>query len=50
MSSWVELRVENEFEGVLIYAFERPTDAAEMIEFLSSFWPKARFIVEPLRH
>lgn len=50
MPAKVELRVAKDGEETLVYMFERPAAAAEMIAFLSEFWPDAEFVLQPLRH
>lgn len=46
----VELRVDQDGETVLIYAFKQISEAAETFEFLREFFPEARFIIQPLVH
>ena len=46
----VELRVRDGGEDILVYAFKNPSDAGEMIRFLSEFFPDGEFIIQPLRH
>ena len=46
----VELRVRNAGEEILVYTFKNPSDASEMIHFLSEFFPEGEFILQPLRH
>jgi len=50
MQRSVELRVRQGDTDVLVYTFETPTKAAEMIHFLTEFFPAAEFLVQPLRH
>jgi hypothetical protein len=50
MNRSVELRVREGGEDVLVYTFETAALAAEMIRFLSGFFPRAEFLVQPLRH
>ena len=50
MNRTVELRVREGGTDVLVYTFETPTKAADMIHFLSDFFPAAEFLVQPLRH
>lgn len=46
----VEMRVSEAGEEILVYTFKRPSEAAEMIEYLADFLPGAEFLVQPLRH
>ena len=46
----IELRVSEAGEDILVYNFQTPAEAGEMIHFLSDFFPSARFTVQPLRH
>ena len=46
----VELRVDQDGETVLIYAFKAISEAAEMFDFLREFFPNARFVIQPLVH
>lgn len=46
----VELRVQEDGEDVLVYAFPGIGEAAEMFEFLRDFFPGARFVIQPLTH
>ena len=46
----VELRVQEEGEDVLDYAFKAVDEAAEMLNFLREFFPRARFVIQPLTH
>lgn len=46
----VELRVQEEGRDFLVYALSGIDEAAEMFEFLRGFFPKARFVIQPLRH
>jgi hypothetical protein len=50
MQRSVELRVREGGGDVLVYTFATVTDAAEMIHFLSDFFPAAEFLVQPIRH
>ena len=50
MMGMVELRVRKDGEDVLVYTFKNVGEASEMIHFLSDFWPRADFVVQPLRH
>jgi hypothetical protein len=50
MQRSVELRVRQGGTDVLVYTFETPTKAAEMIHFLTEFFPAAEYLVQPLRH
>lgn len=50
MKRSVELRVREGGSDVLVYTFESPTKAADMIHFLSDFFPEAEFLVQPLLH
>jgi len=50
VSMAVELRVRDGGEDVLVYAFKTPAEAGEMIQFLSEFFPKGEFLVQPLLH
>ena len=49
-SRGVELRVDQDGETILIYAFKAVSEAAEMFVFLREFFPDARFVVQPLMH
>jgi len=49
-SGMVELRVQNEGDEILVYAFRTLAEAAEMLDFLKDFFPAARFVVQPVRH
>lgn len=46
----VELRVQENGEDVLVYAFRAIDEAAEMFDFLRDFFPGAKFIIQPLMH
>ncbi|MEO0917117.1 MAG: hypothetical protein AAFY31_09070 [Pseudomonadota bacterium] len=46
----VELRVDQNGETLLVYAFKAVSEAAEMFEFLREFFPDARFVIQPLAH
>lgn len=46
----VELRVNEGGEALLIYTFKAIGPAAEMIVFLKDFFPRAEFVLQPLRH
>ena len=46
----VELRVREDGADIIVYTFESPTKAADMINYLSEFFPRAEFLVQPLRH
>lgn len=46
----VELRVQENGEDVLVYAFKAIDEAAEMFNFLRDFFPGAKFIIQPLMH
>lgn len=46
----VELRVDQDGETVLVYAFKAVGEAAEMFDYLRDFFPHARFIIQPLVH
>jgi hypothetical protein len=50
MDRSIELRVREGNEDTLIYVFKTVADAAEMIQFLNGFFPKASFIVQPVCH
>lgn len=46
----VELRVQENGEDVLVYAFKAIDEAAEMFDFLRDFFPGAKFVIQPLMH
>jgi len=46
----LELRVQEDGSDTLIYTFRSVTDAAEMVAFLKDFFPKADFVLGPVRH
>jgi len=46
----VEMRVQQDGEDVLVYAFRAMNEAAEMFDFLRDFFPGAKFIIQPLVH
>lgn len=37
-------------EEILVYVFAQASEAAEMMTFLRGFFPKAEFVLEPVRH
>lgn len=47
---FVELRVSEDGEEILVYALKDLAKAAEMIDFLSEFLPDAQYLVQPGRH
>ncbi|MDG4648432.1 hypothetical protein P6F26_08240 [Roseibacterium sp. SDUM158017] len=50
MTGSVELRVRDGEADILVYTFDTASKAADMIHFLSDFFPAAQFLVQPLRH
>ena len=46
----VELRVRNEGEDVLVYALKSASEASEIIQFISDFFPDASYLLQPLAH
>ena len=46
----VELRVSENHEEILIYTFPSVGKAAEMVHFLTEFFPQGRFVIQPVRH
>lgn len=44
------LRVQEDGADSLVYTFRTIAEAAEMIDFLRDFLPRARFVIEPARH
>ena len=46
----VEMRVRVDGEEVLSYTFRSVSEAAEIIQFLSDFFPNGQFLVQPLSH
>jgi hypothetical protein len=46
----VALRVEADGQGILSYAFRDAHGAAEMVAFLRSVLPRARFTIAPAYH
>lgn len=46
----VQMRVEESGEDILVYNLRSVAEAAEMMTFLRDFLPRARFVLEPLRH
>ena len=46
----VELRVRVDGEELLFYTFRSVSEAAELIQFLSDFFPNGQFLVQPRSH
>lgn len=46
----VELKVREDGADTLVYTFKTVSEAGEMINFLTDFFPAATFIVQPLTH
>lgn len=44
----VRMAVIEASEEILVYAFESPAEAGEMMAFLKEFLPDAEFVIEPL--
>lgn len=46
----IELKVRQDGRTELQYTFRTLEEASEMLKFLSGFWPRAQFVVQPLPH
>lgn len=46
----LELRVRDAGDDVLVYTFRSAAEASEIIRFLSDFFPRAQFVLQPLSH
>jgi len=50
MSGMVEMSVQDAGEEILHYSFASLTEASEMLVFLTEFFPKGTFVIQPMRH
>lgn len=50
MPGFVELRVRENGQDILVYSFKSVTAAADMVHFLSDMMPGASYTVQPVRH
>lgn len=48
VSGWVELRVQCDGRDELVYQFPKISEAVEMMAFVHEFFPKGRFVIQPL--
>lgn len=46
----IEMQVIDDGVLALHYSFNTIAEAAEIIDFIKEFFPKAKFVIQPLKH